>query len=93
MNAVCCQHGHDLLVRVVPVLRTSHFDNIVVANGIDSPFVVIGSAVPSVDFGLVHVFAVVSVLLHDAASQFRLSIGQRSILADLMEGYQAISVG
>ena len=74
-DAVCSQHVHDLLVRVVLVFRTSHFDHIVAADGIDSPCV-----------------AVVSAMRQDAASQFRLSIGQRSIVADLMKECQAILV-
>jgi hypothetical protein len=37
------------------------------------------------------VFAVVVGLL-DGASQFQRSIGQRAVVADLMEEYQAISV-
>lgn len=78
---------------VVLDLRASHFDNIVIADGIDLPRVVVGSAVLSVGIGLVLVFPVVFVVLHSLTSQFRLSIGQRSKVADLMEEWQVIPVG
>jgi hypothetical protein len=56
-------------------------------------FVVVGSAALVVDVDPVLTVAVVPFGLLDAESQFQLSIDQRAIAADLMEEYQALSVG
>jgi hypothetical protein len=92
-DVVRSHNGLDLLVRVFVVLRTGHFDDIVVADGIDSPYVVVGSAAPVVDVDPVLAVVVVPFGLLDAESRFRLSIGQRAIVADSMGECQAISVG
>lgn len=92
-DVVCGRNDLDLHVRVVVVLRIGHFDDIVVADGINSPCVVVGFAAPVVDVDPVLADAVVLFGLLDAESQFHLSIDQTAIAADLMEAYQALSVG
>jgi hypothetical protein len=79
----------DLAVLLVPLLLPGDIDALVVAESVDLPFVGVESVVPvvhvhavlSVAIFVVLAFVVVFVGIFVVASEFRLSIGQRSITA------------
>ena len=81
VDAVCGCDDLDLVVLLVLVLRPDHFDNLVIAENVDSPLADVESAVPVVDIAVVLAFVVVFVGMFVVASELQLSIGQRSIAA------------
>ena len=70
----------DLVVLLVLVPHPGYIDDLVVDENVDLPFVGIESGVRDVD--VVLTFVVVPVGMFVVASEFQLSIGQRSIVAD-----------
>ena len=91
MNAVCRCDDLDLVVLLILVLPLGYIDDLVVAEDVDSPSVGIESGVPVVDVEFsVSIFVVLAFVVATlvVASEFRLSIGQRSLTAGF-ESYLA----
>ena len=86
IDTVCGFDDLDLTVLLVPLLLPSYIDDLVVAENVDSPFAGIESGARVGD--VVLTFVVVSVWLFVVASEFQLSIDQRSLAAGF-ESYLA----